>query len=140
MLELVAWAVVVLHVAYLVFQMLGALLILWHRWWLWVHPLAVTWGVGIVAFQGGCPLTRLEKSLRERSGETPYQDSFLDHYVFGSILPDGSQAVVYGLHLLVILATYGFVLSRLRSRAGAPAGTTPPGESDRRRTAEGRQT
>jgi hypothetical protein len=117
--------VVLLHAAYLVFQMMGALLALRHPWWLRVHPLAVIWGVGIVAFQGGCPLTRLEKLITARSGGTPYQGSFLDHYFFGVLVPDGSQALVYGLHLLVILATYAFVLSRLRSRAVASAAVPP---------------
>jgi hypothetical protein len=117
--------VVLLHAAYLVFQTLGALLALRHPRWLWVHPLAVIWGVGIVAFQGGCPLTRLEKLLMARSGETPYQGSFLDRYLFGVLVPDGSQALVYGLHLLVILATYAFVLTRLRTRALVPAAAPP---------------
>ena len=121
----VAVVVVVLHWAYLVFQTLGALLALRNPRWLWVHPLAVVWGVGIVAFQGGCPLTRLEKLLVARSGGTPYQESFLDHYFFGVVVPDGGQALVYGLHLLVILATYAFVLSRLRWRAVASAAAPP---------------
>jgi hypothetical protein len=120
-----AAGVVLIHVAYLMFQMLGALLVLRHRRWLWVHPLAVAWGVGIVALQGGCPLTRAEKYLVARSGGTPYQGSFLDHYVFGVLLPEGTQPLVYGLHLLVILASYGFVLSRLRTTSRSPVATPP---------------
>jgi hypothetical protein len=104
-----AAAVVVLHLAYLCYQMLGGLLALRDPRWLWPHLAAVSWGVVIVAMQWRCPLTMLEKSLGARSGETPYSGSFLDHYVFGTYLPDGSQPLVYGLHLVVILAVYGLL-------------------------------
>lgn len=112
-----AWAVVVLHLAFLVFQMLGALLALVSRVWLLPHLAVVTWGVGIVITQGSCPLTVLEKNLIERASGTPYAGSFLDHYIFGILLPDGTQALVYATHLVVILATYAFVVLRLRRRA-----------------------
>lgn len=126
MLSLAVVAVVVLHAAYLVFQMLGALLALRHRGWLAAHLVAVAWGVGIVVVQGDCPLTRLEKHLVERSGGTPYPGSFLDRYVFGTVLPDGTQAWAYGTHLAVILATYLFVAGRLRATS-RPAPPTPAG-------------
>jgi hypothetical protein len=128
-------SVVLLHVGYLVFQTLGALLILRHRGWLWAHLGAVTWGVLIVVVQGSCPLTRLEKYLTIRSGETPYTGSFLDHYMFGALLPDGTQSLVYGGHLLVIIATYAYVLTRLQAAAPAPgsviedAAELAPGET-----------
>jgi hypothetical protein len=112
--------VVLLHAAYLVFQTLGALLTLRHRGWLWAHLVAVTWGVTIVAVQGRCPLTLLEKYLITRSGAEPYTGSYLDHYVFGQVIPNGAQPVVYGAHLVVIVATYVIVLTR-RSRPLSPA-------------------
>ena len=109
-----AGAAVVLHLAYLGYQMLGGLLALRDRRWLYPHLVAVTWGVVIVAMQWRCPLTRLEKHLLAESGETPYRGSFLDHYVFGGWLPDGSQPWVYGAHLLVIAAIYLVLLRRIR--------------------------
>ncbi|UFN45136.1 DUF2784 family protein [Nocardioides okcheonensis] len=72
--------------------------------------------------QGGCPLTVLEKDLIERAGGTPYSGSFLDHYIFGILLPDGTQAFVYATDLVVIFATYAFVVLRLRRRAVRGAG------------------
>jgi hypothetical protein len=105
-----AGAVVALHLTYLAYQMLGGLLALRDVRWLGPHLVAVTWGVVIVAMQWRCPLTMLEKSLTARSGGTPYQGSFLDHYVFGSYLPDGSQSFVYGAHIVVILVVYAALL------------------------------
>jgi hypothetical protein len=121
--ELIPAAVIValLHMAFLVFQMLGAVLALVSRVWLVAHVATVVWGVGIIVVQGSCPLTALEKHLIERGGGTPYGGSFLDHYVFGVLLPDGTQALVYGAHLVVILATYVYVVPRLRRRHGRGA-------------------
>lgn len=131
---LMAWGVVLLHMAFLLFQMLGALLGLVSRAWLVPHLAVVTWGVGIVVVQGSCPLTVLEKDLVERAGGTPYAGSFLDHYLFGILFPEGAQALVYGTHLVVIVAAYAYVLTRLRWRSlqdsidgAATAGARSPG-------------
>lgn len=111
-----AVAVIVVHVAYLVFQMCGALLALRDPRWLVAHLAAVTWGVMIVVMSWRCPLTTLEKWLWLQAGEVPYRESFLDRYAFGRIFPEGSQPVVYGLHLAVIAGTY-IVLVRRWARA-----------------------
>lgn len=121
-----AYAMVLLHVAYLLFQAFGALLGLRSRRWLVPHLLAVTWGVGIVVVGGRCPLTLLEKQFIARAGGTPYPESFLDHYLFGALLPDGTQAWVYGLHLVVIVASYALVLTR---RSPVPVDAFGPREN-----------
>jgi hypothetical protein len=53
----------------------------------------------------------------------------LDHYLFGTLLPDGTQAWVYALHLVVIALTYVLVVRRrpghpgpLEGAAGGTAG------------------
>jgi len=110
--------VVALHAAYLVFQMFGGLLALRDPRWLIPHLVAVTWGVVIVAMQWKCPLTHLEKVLQARAGGTSYSGSFLDHYVFGTYLPNGSQAWAYGLHLVVILLVYAMLAGKWMHTGG----------------------
>jgi hypothetical protein len=116
-----ALAVAVAHVAYLIYQAFGGLLALRGKRWLLPHLVAVAWGIGIVVVRGRCPATMLEKALLARAGRTPYDGSFLDHYVFGTYLPNGSQPWVYGVHLGLIVAIY-LVLActwvRTRRRAG----------------------
>lgn len=110
------------HFAYLAFQMLGGLLGFRDSRWLLLHGMAVAWGVLIVAMQWSCPATVAERWLRTKADGEAYTGSFLDHYVFGTYLPNGSQALVYGLHLLVIGVVYLLLLRRwgvARSPRGA---------------------
>jgi hypothetical protein len=111
---MLAGVAVVLHVLYLAYQTFGALFGLSNLRWLIPHLGCVIWGVGIVVIQGNCPVTRLEKWFITQGGGTPYEGSFLDHYLFGRLLPEGTQALVYGLHLVVIIATYVVVLRHWR--------------------------
>lgn len=116
------WGVVLAHAAYLVFQMLGGLLAFRDRRWLVPHLMAVTWGVVIVMMGWPCPLTELEKWLRTQAVGTTYTGSYLDHYVFGTVLPDGTQALIYGLHLVAILVIYlGLTWWWLQTRRAWPA-------------------
>ncbi|MDQ3030171.1 MAG: DUF2784 domain-containing protein [Actinomycetota bacterium] len=112
--SVVAMAVAASHTAYLIYQMCGGLLALRDSRWLLPHLAAVCWGVAIVALQGACPVTALEKSLLARAGRAPYSGSFLDHYVFGTYLPNGSQPWVYAAHLAVILLVYGLLACKWR--------------------------
>lgn len=107
-----AGAVVVVHLAYLAYAATGAFLGLRHPRWLVPHALTATWGVVVVAMQWNCPLTRLEKWLTARGGERPYDGAFVDRYVFGVLLPDGSQPFVFWLQITVFLGTYAYVAHR----------------------------
>lgn len=119
-----AWGVVVLHAAYLVFQMCGGLLGFRDPRWLVLHLMAVTWGITIVVMGWRCPLTVSEKWLRTQADGSAYSGSYLDHYLFGTYLPNGSQSLVYALHLLVILAIYAALAARwMQTRKTHPVHT-----------------
>lgn len=70
------------HIAYIVFVLLGAFLVL--RWpaLLPLHIAAVGWAICTLVFDFGCPLTPMEKTFLRKSGIEPYQEGFLQHYVF----------------------------------------------------------
>jgi Protein of Unknown function (DUF2784) len=124
---LAAAAVALLHALYLGFQTFGALLGLRDRRWILPHLVAVTWGVTIIVVAGSCPLTLLEKSLIGEADRVPYSESFLDHYLFGPVLPDGTQPWVYGLHLVVIALTYVLVARRRPASPADPLDTAAGG-------------
>lgn len=118
--RLAADALVVLHAAWLVFVVLGALLSLkWPRA-AWVHVPAVVWG-GVVELTGWiCPLTPWENELRRMGGEEGYAGGFIEQYVMSVVYPEGLTReiqVVLGVGVLVLNAgLYAFVVRRRRSQ------------------------
>lgn len=84
----IADVVVVVHFGFVVFIAVGGLLA-W-RWprLLWPHVASVLYGAGIVVIGWDCPLTPLEKHLRELAGEEGYEGGFIDRYIEGVIYPD----------------------------------------------------
>lgn len=85
--RILADAVLVLHLAFIVFVVAGGLL-LWRFPRLpWVHIPAVLWGVGIELSGGICPLTPLENRLRQLGGEAGYTGGFIEHYLLAIIYP-----------------------------------------------------
>lgn len=82
-------AVVVLHFAFVLFVVLGGLLVLRWRKLAWVHVPVAMYGA-LIEFAGFiCPLTPLENWLRRRSGEQGYPGGFIEHYLLPVIYPAG---------------------------------------------------
>lgn len=109
-------AVLLLHLAFIIFVLIGGIAVLrWPRL-AWIHVPAATWGA-LIEFAGWiCPLTPLENSLRQRGGEAGYSGGFVDHYITSIIYPDGlTRAMQFGVGALVLVIN-GYVYWRLWSR------------------------
>ena len=84
---LAADALVVLHLAFVAFVVLGGLLVLrWPRL-AWAHVPAALWGAWIEFAGWICPLTPLENRLRAAAGQTEYGTSFVEHYLLPVLYP-----------------------------------------------------
>ncbi|HEX9608290.1 MAG TPA: DUF2784 domain-containing protein [Gemmatimonadaceae bacterium] len=110
--------VLVVHLTFVLFVVLGGLLVLrWPRA-AWLHIPAAIWGV-LIEYTGWiCPLTPLENSLRARGGEAGYSGGFIEHYIQPVLYPAGltrsTQVVLGSLALVLNLTAYGIVVSRMR--------------------------
>ncbi len=94
--RLAADAVLMLHLAFVVFVLLGGLLALRWRRAPWLHLPAAAWGVYIELSGGLCPLTPLENSLRRAAGEAGYDGGFIEHHLLPLIYPAGlTQEIQY---------------------------------------------
>jgi hypothetical protein len=118
--SLAADAVLVIHLGFILFVMLGALLVAWRPRAAWLHLPALAWGVWITATHGICPLTPLENSLRRSAGEAGYAGSFIDHYLMPLIYPAGltpahQNWIAFGLVAFNVLL-YGWALFRALRR------------------------
>jgi hypothetical protein len=107
--------VVLIHFAFVVFVVIGGVLAL--RWpkVLWVHVPAVLYSVWIVAFSITCPLTPLERNLRERGGLDRYGESFTERYVEGVLYPGDMLRQAQTVAAVVVVASWVAVALRRRS-------------------------
>ena len=111
---ILADALVLLHLLFVVFVMTGGfLLVRWPRL-LWLHLPAAAWGA-FIEFSGGiCPLTPLENSLRVLGGGSAYSGDFVERYLLpllypAQLTPTLQQvlgALVVGVNLLAYALAY----------------------------------
>ena len=106
-------AVLVLHLAFILFVMLGGLLVLRRPWLAWLHLPAAVWGA-LIEFAGWiCPLTPLEQQLRTLAGEQAYSGGFINHYLMPLIYTDGLTREIQWLLGTLVLAVNAAVYLRL---------------------------
>ena len=120
-------AILVIHFAFVVFVVVGFLLILVGLLarWSWVHNrifrIAHLAAIGIVVLQAWfgqlCPLTIWENALRRRAGQSDYAETFVEHWLheilFYQAEPWIFTAVYTAFGVLVVLVWF---LGRRRER------------------------
>jgi len=118
--RILADVVVLVHLAFIIFVILGGLLALRWRWVPWVHLPAATWGAAVELFGWFCPLTPLENFLRTAGDSAGYSGSFLEHYLLPVIYPAGltrELQLLLGCGVVVVnLLIYVRVWRRRRAR------------------------
>ncbi len=121
--KLAADLLVLIHFGFIIFVVLGGLLVF--RWpkVAWVHVPAAAWGAWIEFSHGTCPLTPLEQSLRVKAGTPTYDGSFIDQYIIPLVYPPGfdpETATLLGLAVLsiniVIYSAVGYRRFTIRAR------------------------
>jgi len=96
--KLAANALALIHLAFIVFVILGGLLLLKWPKLMWLHIPAAVWGA-LIEFGGWyCPLTSMENAMLRRAGESGYSGGFVAHYIFAAIYPAG---LTRGLEILI---------------------------------------
>ena len=115
-------AILVSHLAFVLFVVFGALpLLRWPRL-AWLHIPAVVWAA-FIEFSGTiCPLTPLEVALRQRAGQAGYGGGFIDHYVVSLLYPEGltqnTQAMLGAVVVAINAAIYIVAFRRRRTSPG----------------------
>lgn len=112
-------AVLICHVAFVAFVVLGLILILLGGCldWSWVRNRRFRFchlaAIGIVVIQAWlgiiCPLTTLEMHLREKAGDTTYQGTFIAHWLQRILFFDAPLwvfTVCYTLFALAVIASW----------------------------------
>lgn len=119
--RLLADLVLLTHLCFIVFVLLGGLLALrWPRAVL-VHLPCALYGVAIEFIGWICPLTPLENRFRQLAGERGYEAGFIEHYLLPIIYPAGlteTVQIVLGAIVIAVNAVVYAVVVRRHQEAG----------------------
>ena len=118
--NLLADLVVLVHFLFVLFSLLGALLVIRWRKIMWLHLPAALWAAG-VEFSGKiCPLTPLENGLRLKGGGAGYAGDFIGQYLLWLVYPSGLtrrvQIILGAIVVAVNIGIYGYVIFLRKSR------------------------
>jgi len=120
---------VVAHLGFLLFVVLGWVLVLRRRRFALLHLPAAVWGVLIELAGWVCPLTPLEVRFRILGGQAGYSGGFVDRYLLSVLYPSGltrEHQLWLGVLVGVLnLGAYGVVIwkmvnDRKERRKGSP--------------------
>jgi hypothetical protein len=110
--------VLLLHLAFVAFALLGGLAALRWRRAPWIHLPVLAWSVAIEWIGWTCPLTPLENALRRAAGDAGYAGGFVEHYLLPLLYPGALTPTVrfaLGAVLLAVNAlVYGYLLLHRR--------------------------
>jgi hypothetical protein len=117
---------VIAHLMFVLFVVLGGLLVRRFPRIAWLHLPAAAWGA-ISEFTGWiCPLTPWEQSLHRLGGEAGYAGGFIEHYLLPVLYPPGLTSTIQILLGLIVVcgnaAIYGTLLRQRSRRDSSPRG------------------
>ncbi len=114
--RILADLVLVVHLAFLVFAVLGGFLVFRWKRCAWIHIPAMLWAALIEFADWVCPLTPLENWLLQQSGGIGYPSDFIEHYIVPVVYPTVlTRHLQIALGLIVLgvnLGIYGWVICR----------------------------
>ncbi len=117
--------VLLLHLAWIIFVMGGALITRGRPRLAVLHLSSLFWGIAVELGPWPCPLTLAENAFEARAGTAGYSGGFLVHYLDRIVYPNLSVELltICGVSVCVLnLALYGYRLwcwSKRRSMTGA---------------------
>ena len=108
----------IVHFAFILFVVLGALLFFVSTKIVFIHIPAFIWGSYIELTHSICPLTYLENWFLHKANLTTYSEDFIQNYLVSIIYPTNLSKdlqIYLGIAIIVVnMIIYGFIISRLK--------------------------
>jgi len=118
MYELAADLTLIIHFAFILFVIFGALLFFITTKIIFIHIPAFIWGSYIELTNSICPLTYLENWFLHKANLTTYSEGFIQNYLVPIIYPMSltkDLQIYLGIALIVInIVFYAFISNKLK--------------------------
>ena len=116
MYELAADLTLIVHFAFIIFVVFGALLFFVSTKIIYVHVPALIWGIYIELTHSVCPLTYLENWFLQKANLTTYSEGFIQNYlvpvVYPTNLTDDLQTYLAIVLIVANMLMYGLIISK----------------------------
>jgi len=120
MYELAADLTLIVHFAFIIFVVFGALLFFVSTKIIYVHVPALIWGIYIELTHSVCPLTYLENWFLQKANLTIYSEGFIQNYLLPIVYPKNlTEDLQTYLAIVLIVANmimYGFIISKSKKK------------------------
>ncbi len=121
MYELAANLTLIIHFAFILFVIFGALLFFITTKIIFIHFPALIWGSYIELTNSICPLTYLENWFLYKANLTTYSEGFIQNYLVPIVYPMNltkDLQIYLGIALIVInVVLYAFIFSKLKKNS-----------------------
>ena len=118
MYELAANLTLIVHFAFILFVVFGALLFFVATKIIFIHFPALIWGSYIELTNSICPLTYLENWFLQKANLTTYSEGFIQNYLVPIVYPVSltkDLQIYLGIALIVInIVFYAFIFNKLK--------------------------
>ena len=116
MYALAADLTLIIHFAFIIFVVFGALLFFVSTKIIYVHVPSLIWGIYIELTHSVCPLTYLENWFLQKANLTIYSEGFIQNYLLHIVYPKNlTEDLQTYLAIVLIVANmimYGFIISK----------------------------
>ena len=120
MYELAADLTLIVHFAFIIFVVFGALLFFVSTKIIYVHVPALIWGIYIELTHSVCPLTYLENWFLQKANLTTYSEGFIQNYLVSIVYPtnltDDLQTYLAIVLIVVNMLMYGLIISKSKKK------------------------
>ena len=104
MYEFLAKIVLLIHLLFILFVVIGAFSCLINTKFLYLHLLALSWGVYIEFTSSICPLTYLENWLLIQDQASFYDGGFIENYILRIVYPESINSNIQIILALMLIA------------------------------------
>ena len=110
----------IVHFAFIIFVVFGALLFIVSTKIIYLHIPALIWGIYIELVHSVCPLTYLENWFLQKTNLTTYSEGFIRNYLVPIVYPKNltEDLQTYSAIALIVanMIMYGLIISKSKKK------------------------